>query len=400
MIADDLSDKPEIIRHFGTEEELLKKTLEIYELVQDKEFVFHARAASPGSWKNLDNVHPFQVIDGVWLVHNGYIDIDCSSSSTMCDSWHYAKWIGKEYKEKVLDKGWDKTVTEWIGWEKNKEKIEKFLTKQNRSKVVILDKRGFIILNEKEGFWNEGVWFSNRSPFHEVDFRSNGVTHYQNPYGPQGFKKNKLLEAAKIDTGLNKFKERKTISEAEIEEIEKRIDAAASVKEKANKEFEKVMQEVKEIREEIQTFHPQNNQPETLAEPDPDDTTGWTVDWAEPIFKEVIPFLEEAVDASVDEIKKMINKKGHLLTAKVIHHLINLELFRPIEGASVDKEDTPLKEAPLWACDFHEKNPKSLKILWKANGELLHVGCKNCETNYLEFESDLNADVPPQENVA
>src|SRR3546814_2253752 len=57
-----------------------RTTVDVAELIDvehallDSEYVLHLRRQTKGG-SGLDNVHPFKIIDGVWLMHNGTLKL-------------------------------------------------------------------------------------------------------------------------------------------------------------------------------------------------------------------------------------------------------------------------------------------------------------------------------------
>lgn len=111
----------------------------------------HFRLATHGN-KDGDNCHPFVVADGLSLIHNGILDIDCNQDKSKSDTWHYAKLILQPMAERDPDFFMRPEVV--------------FLGESaiRGSKFVFLRADGeFSIWNEGSGHWRGDCWWSNSS---------------------------------------------------------------------------------------------------------------------------------------------------------------------------------------------------------------------------------------------
>ena len=122
-----------------------------YEKVKEKQLLIHFRQATSGE-KNEFNCHPWEVEtkDGHWaVIHNGVIGIQ--SSKEMSDTGHFVNYVLKPILERDSDFCWTMA---------GKFLIELAIGSYN--KICILDNKGkIIILNEENGEWVDGVWYSN-----------------------------------------------------------------------------------------------------------------------------------------------------------------------------------------------------------------------------------------------
>lgn len=108
-------------------------------------FLVHFRIASHGS-VTYENCHPFPLEDGGALIHNGMIP--WYSDRTKSDTKQLAETVSG------FPGGWDDTPVVDV--------LENAIGKGNKVCVLWPDAR-FLIMNEREGFWRENVWFSNYS---------------------------------------------------------------------------------------------------------------------------------------------------------------------------------------------------------------------------------------------
>lgn len=115
-------------------------------------FLLHFRIATHGA-VNLDNVHPFTVDKHTVLAHNGIIHGVPDYKDDRSDTRVFVDEVLPYLQPTWLD---DPTVThmveDWIGWSKML-----FLTADPELSHLVY------ILNEKDGHWIDGLWYSNRS---------------------------------------------------------------------------------------------------------------------------------------------------------------------------------------------------------------------------------------------
>lgn len=115
--------------------------------------VYHARITTHGVTA-LENNHPFMVGDDrTILVHNGMLPITVARGDSRSDTRIFAENVLPARGLGVLDKA------------KARRKLERWMY---GSKMVIMSTRGDLqqdtyILNESDGVWDKGLWFSNSS---------------------------------------------------------------------------------------------------------------------------------------------------------------------------------------------------------------------------------------------
>jgi len=122
-------------------------------------YVLHFRWATHGL-KNLENCHPFKVRKGLYMAHNGILQVPIIDESRS-DTYNFVKHIltpqVNSFNGSLHGKGLLPAIEYFIG---------------RFNKLAFLDSKGEITLvNEKEGTWYEGMWFSNESslPNHQYD---------------------------------------------------------------------------------------------------------------------------------------------------------------------------------------------------------------------------------------
>lgn len=119
--------------------------------------VLHFRIGTSGGI-NKENIHPFKVNDSLYFCHNGVLDIDVPKSSPINDTQ-----IFNNAFMKGLPKGFehDETIMNLLEYSIG-----------SRNKFVFLNSLGeFFILNESEGVWDDGAWFSNTSYLYSYYYR-------------------------------------------------------------------------------------------------------------------------------------------------------------------------------------------------------------------------------------
>ncbi len=114
-----------------------------------RECALHFRMKTHGAI-DLDNCHPFKVLDNLWIMHNGILDWP-THVKDMSDTRHFVT----DYLTPVLtanphliydDDFWQQ-VGSLIG---------------GGNKFMVLDNQSnYMIVNEDTGVWLEGVWYSN-----------------------------------------------------------------------------------------------------------------------------------------------------------------------------------------------------------------------------------------------
>ena len=124
---------------------------EAYEPHKQKQAVLHFRIATHGK-VDKDNTHPFQINQGLGLVHNGIMsNVKCDINKDMSDTWHFVEKIMKKYEDHLEDPLFQELIESYIG----------------ASKLITLNAQGIVsIYNEGYGKWdgaNKACWFSNTS---------------------------------------------------------------------------------------------------------------------------------------------------------------------------------------------------------------------------------------------
>tara|TARA_Y100000310_G_scaffold34249_1_gene32405 strand:+ start:293 stop:1021 length:729 start_codon:yes stop_codon:yes gene_type:complete len=111
------------------------------------DFILHFRMSTHGVNAGLFNVHPFRVNERLAFAHNGILDVDNDKKKS--DTQVFNETILRKLKPNFLN---NTAVCSLI---------EGFI---GSDKLVFLDSDGkSTILNESNGHWKAGVWYSNSS---------------------------------------------------------------------------------------------------------------------------------------------------------------------------------------------------------------------------------------------
>ena len=111
-------------------------------------FLVHFRYATHGG-TNVAMAHPFKLRDGGAVIHNGIIDMPKAQHGDSDTRAFVTKVVDR------LPEGWQYTQT-WV------DMVERMAEMGN--KLAFLWPNGaHLVLNEKEGYWDNNVWYSNRS---------------------------------------------------------------------------------------------------------------------------------------------------------------------------------------------------------------------------------------------
>lgn len=130
---------------------------DILEEFKDEErlLILHMRKVSVGI-ECMDNVHPFEPDPNWFLVHNGTLKITPSSKEDSDSKFFAEAFLGPISDKLPLllkDKNWCSILESLIGL---------------HNKMVLCDIEGnYTILNEKQGTWKDGLWYSNEASFVE-----------------------------------------------------------------------------------------------------------------------------------------------------------------------------------------------------------------------------------------
>lgn len=140
-------DTVEVLKSVGTLEEIIA----LYDReVAGHEAVIHFRMKTHGEI-DLANCHPYEVMPGLWMAHNGILSTGNAKDPKMSDTYHYINDFLRPLLERDPDLlyqvSFQKLVAGHIG---------------SSNKFAFMDSSGrTIIINEASGINHEGVWYSN-----------------------------------------------------------------------------------------------------------------------------------------------------------------------------------------------------------------------------------------------
>lgn len=129
--------------------------------------MFHLRITTHGN-TSIDNCHPFVVDEGIVLGHNGILPIEEKDGKS--DTRQFAEeWLPQLGVSEVLDD------------EQNFSELERFA---RGSRLVVLSTnkklaKPVYIVNEKDGHWDHGVWYSNNS--YKYEWYAQSYRYYSTP---------------------------------------------------------------------------------------------------------------------------------------------------------------------------------------------------------------------------
>lgn len=117
---------------------------------RDAEYVLHLRRRTRGG-TDTDNVHPFKVVDGVYLMHNGTLRVETPVSG-MSDTWHFVRDILRPLAQRrqgiLLDNSFHKI-------------LELALRPENKLALLDHPTRRIVLLNQSYGAQLDGLWLSS-----------------------------------------------------------------------------------------------------------------------------------------------------------------------------------------------------------------------------------------------
>lgn len=117
---------------------------------RDAEYVLHLRKRTRGA-ANADNAHPFKVVDGVYVMHNGTIKLDTRVAG-MSDSWHFVSDILRPLAQRrpgvLLDNAFLRL-------------LEIAVKPENKLALLDYPSRRIVLLNRAHGAEFDGLWLSS-----------------------------------------------------------------------------------------------------------------------------------------------------------------------------------------------------------------------------------------------
>ncbi len=124
--------------------------LDVERKYRDAEYALHLRRQTRGG-SGEDNAHPFRVIEGVYLMHNGTLDLPARVPGRS-DTWHFVhdvlRPLAMRHPGLLSDHGFARV-------------LEFGLRAEN--KLVLLDRRlrRLVLINREHGAELDGLWLSS-----------------------------------------------------------------------------------------------------------------------------------------------------------------------------------------------------------------------------------------------
>ena len=117
---------------------------------RDSEYVLHLRRRTKGG-ANADNTHPFKVVDGVYLMHNGTLRVETPVAG-MSDTWHFVNDVLRPLAQRrqglLLDNAFHKL-------------LELALRPENKLALLDHPTRRIVLINQAHGAELDGLWLSS-----------------------------------------------------------------------------------------------------------------------------------------------------------------------------------------------------------------------------------------------
>lgn len=128
----------------------LEQILATERKLRDSEYVLHLRKRTRGA-ADVDNAHPFKIVDGVYMMHNGTIKLDTRVAG-MSDSWHFVAEILRPLAQRrqgvLLDNAFHRL-------------LEIALKPENKLALLDYPERRIILINQAHGAELDGLWLSS-----------------------------------------------------------------------------------------------------------------------------------------------------------------------------------------------------------------------------------------------
>jgi hypothetical protein len=129
---------------------VLSEILETEKRYRDAEYVLHLRKRTRGA-ANADNAHPFKVVDGVYLMHNGTLKLEPRVAG-MSDSWHFVNDVLRPLAQRregvLLDNAFHRL-------------LELALRSDNKLALLDYPARRIVLINQAHGAELDGLWLSS-----------------------------------------------------------------------------------------------------------------------------------------------------------------------------------------------------------------------------------------------
>lgn len=163
-------DTVEVLKSIGTFEEINALYIE---QVSGYEAIIHFRMKTHGAI-DIANCHPYEVVPGVWMAHNGVLSTGNHKDPKMSDTWHYIQDFLKPVLEQdvtlIHNPGFQRMIASHIG---------------ASNKFGFMNQDGEVVLiNEASGVWHQEIWYSNTYAWTPWKF---GLGKQPAPIAPAGY---------------------------------------------------------------------------------------------------------------------------------------------------------------------------------------------------------------------
>ena len=139
---------------------------------------------------SIDNVHPYEVVPSVWMMHNGVLHTGNSRDTKMSDTWHYIEDFIKPFLRRAPDLLHEPAFLKML---------ESHIGRGN--KFAFMDSKGEIIIaNKSEGVEHDGMWFSNTYAWTPEKFGYKSKYQYTTGYSYNGYTSYPATESTKAIT--------------------------------------------------------------------------------------------------------------------------------------------------------------------------------------------------------
>jgi hypothetical protein len=96
------------------------------------------------------NCHPYKVTHGIWLMHNGVLEVDTRSDPARSDTWHYVRAVLRPQLQLapslLYSPAWQQILAAHVG---------------PGNRLLFLAPRGPVVVNRHLGVEYKGAWLSN-----------------------------------------------------------------------------------------------------------------------------------------------------------------------------------------------------------------------------------------------
>jgi hypothetical protein len=169
-------DSVEVIKSIGNMQEIE----DLYnDQVAGNEAIIHFRMKTHGAI-DIANCHPYEVVPGIWMAHNGILSTGNKEDPKMSDTWHYIqnflKPMLQENPNLIFNPGFQDLIANHIGYS---------------NKFAFMNQDGdSVIINKSSGVVHDDVWYSNTYAWTPYKFGYGKPPAPVKPYTPSAYTPN------------------------------------------------------------------------------------------------------------------------------------------------------------------------------------------------------------------